>query len=98
MGLLWLCRVVNDYQSPLSWPLADEPDEQVNVVHAEDHDEYHLGHYDDHGYDGQGGKYANRCTLTNSIPGKLWIMMMGINVYASLLNHGYDKDGEFADV
>ena len=48
------------YQSPLSRPLADQPDEQVNVVHAEDHDEYHLGHYDDHGYDGQGGKYANR--------------------------------------
>ena len=29
------------YQSPLSRPLADEPDEQVNVVHA-DYDDYNI--------------------------------------------------------
>ena len=29
------------YQSPLSRPLADEPDEQINVVHA-DYENYNL--------------------------------------------------------
>ena len=38
------------HQSPLSWPLADESDEQVNVVHAEDHDdddEDYLGYHEE---------------------------------------------------